>query len=161
VIKRLFGRVSTTRAPNAVVLIRLLVGWVFVAEGLQKFLFPDDLGAGRFAKIGIPFPTLMGPFVGAVEVLAGALVILGLMTRLASLLLLVDMGVAIASTKIPILVGHGVLGFADPKGKVGLWPMLHEARTDFSMVLGCAFLLIVGGGKLSIDVWLARRLSSD
>jgi len=161
VIKTFLRRTAATDAPRAVVLIRLLVGWVFVSEGLQKFLFPDDLGAGRFAKIGIPSPAFMGPFVGAVEIIAGALVILGIATRFASVLLLVEMAVAIVSTKIPMFLGHGFAGFADPKGKAGLWPMLHEARTDFSMVLGCAFLLVVGAGQLSIDACLARRLNSE
>ena len=67
---------------RAVILIRILVGWVFVSEGIQKFLFPDALGAGRFAKIGIPLPQMAAPLVGFVEIIFGTLVIVGLASRL-------------------------------------------------------------------------------
>src|SRR5580693_786683 len=124
---------------RAVILIRILVGWVFISEGIQKFLFPAALGWGRFAKIGIPDPHVMAPLVGVVEIVCGALVILGLWTRFASVPLLVVIGVAIATTKIPIL-HHG-----------GVWAMLHEARADFSMVLGLLFLIVVGPGGFAVD----------
>ncbi len=130
------------RVSRAIVLIRILVGWVFVSEGVQKFLFPAQLGVGRFAKIGIPAPHVLAPFVGTVEVVCGSLVVLGLYTRLAALPLLGVISVAIATTKIPMIA------------KSGVWSMLHEARTDFSMVLGLLFLLIAGSGTLSLD---ARR----
>ena len=130
------------RTAKALLLIRILVGWVFVSEGVQKFLFPGQLGAGRFEMIGIPAPQVMAPFVGVVEIVCGALLLAGLLTRLATIPLLVDMAVAIATTKIPMLV------------KSGMWAMLHEARVDFSMVLGLVFLLITGPGTLSLD---ARR----
>lgn len=124
---------------RAVILIRILVGWVFVSEGIQKFLFPDALGVGRFAKIGIPIPQMSAPFVGFVEIICGTLVILGLLTRLAAVPLLAVILTAIATTKVPMLLHQGV------------WPMLHEARVDFSMLLGLLFLLIVGSGALSVD----------
>src|SRR5271154_5340686 len=89
-----------TDAPRATILIRLVVSAVFLSEGIQKFLFPAALGVGRFAKIGIPAPEVMAPFVGVVEIICGALVVLGLLTRLAAISLLVDICVAIASTKI-------------------------------------------------------------
>ena len=143
-----------THAPAAVTLIRLAVATVFVSEGVQKFLFPAATGAGRFAKIGIPAPELMGPFIGVVEIVCGALVLVGLFTRLAALLLMANMTVAILSTKVPILIGHGYWRFAAPTGKTGLWGMLHEARTDFSMWLSCTFLLLVGAGPSSLDVRL-------
>jgi uncharacterized membrane protein YphA (DoxX/SURF4 family) len=101
----------------------------------------------------------MGPFVGVVEIVGGALVLVGLATRFASLALLVDMIVAITSTKIPILIGHGFWGFADPTTRTGFLGMAHEARTDFSMLLGCALLVIVGAGSLSIDARLQRRVT--
>jgi len=139
-----------------VVLIRLLVGWVFVVEGILKFLWLDELGVGRFTAIGIPFPHFTAPFVGLVEIVCGALVILGLFTRLAAFPLLIDISVAILSTKIPILLGRGYWHFPLPALKhYGLLSMLHEARTDISMALGLLFLLIVGAGSLSIDA--ARR----
>src|SRR3984893_16469432 len=95
-----------TQASGWVILIRLLVGLVvFLPEGLQKLIFPDILGAGRFANIGIPSPELMGPFVGIVEIICGTLIILGLFTRLAAIPLIIIMIVAIISTKVPILLG--------------------------------------------------------
>ena len=96
-----------SRMGKAIILIRVLVGWVFVSEGIQKFLFPAQLGIGRFAKIGIPSPQIMAPFVGAVEIIFGCLVILGLFTRLATIPLLCVIGTAIATTKIPMLHTHG------------------------------------------------------
>jgi len=127
------------RTAKALLLIRILVGWVFVSEGIQKFLFPGQLGVGRFEKIGIPSPHLMAPFVGTVEIVCGTLLLIGLFTRLAVIPLLGVILVAIATTKIPMLA------------KSGVWAMLHEARTDFSMLLGLVFLLITGAGTLSLD----------
>lgn len=148
----------STRAPAATVLIRLMVGWVFLSEGIQKFLYPDLLGAGRFARIGIPWPHLSGPFVGAVEVIGGALVLLGLFTRLAALILLIDISVAIVSTKVPILLGHGFWIFHLGKvPRVGFWAASSEARTDLSMWLGCAFVIVVGAGVISLDRWFTPR----
>lgn len=146
-----------TTAPAATLLVRLLAGSVFLSEGIQKFLYPAALAAGRFAKIGIPYPRAMGPFVGVVEIVGGALVILGLLTRPAALVLLIDSSVAIVSTKIPILLGYGYWGFALPKlPHYGFWSMMHEARTDFSMWLGLLFLLIVGAGRnWSVDAKMA------
>src|SRR5687768_17702756 len=105
-------RLLETNARWSVILIRLIVGGVFFSEGIQKFLYPAENGAGRFAKIGIPSPDVMGPFVGVVEIVCGALILIGFMTRLAALPLIIDMLVAILSTKIPILLGHGFWGFS-------------------------------------------------
>jgi putative oxidoreductase len=150
-------RILDARAPTAVVLIRIAVGVVFASEGIQKFLYPDALGAGRFAKIGIPAPELMGPFVGYVEIACGALILAGFVTRLAALPLIVNMIVAILSTKVPILLGHGYWLFAKPSiSKPGLSSMLHEARTDLSMLLGLIFLLLVGAGAWSLDARVLR-----
>jgi putative oxidoreductase len=137
------------RTAKAVLLIRILVGWVFLSEGIQKFLFPDSLGIGRFAKIGIPWPQVMAPFVGVVEIACGALLLIGLMTRLATIPLLIDICVALYSTKIVTLA------------KNGLWGTLHEARTDVSMLLGLIFLLLVGGGTLSLDTRLSAKAGSS
>jgi putative oxidoreductase len=134
-----FDEIARTRAPAAVVLIRLMVGAVFLSEGIQKFLFPAALGVGRFTTIGIPAPEIMAPFVGVVEIACGFLLILGLLTRLAAVPLLIDILVAIATTKVPILL------------KSGFWAAVHEARTDYCMLLGLVFLLIVGAGSWSVD----------
>ena len=155
-------RMLSSHGPAASILIRVLVGAVFLSEGIQKFIFAVELGAGRFARIGIPSPDVMGPFVGVVEILAGSLVLLGLLTRPAALVLLVNISVAILSTKIPILLGHGFWVFTLPKlQRYGFWSMAHEARTDFCMWLGCLFLAIVGAGTLSVDRWLEVRLEGS
>jgi len=150
-------RFLSTNAPVATVLVRLMTGSVFLSEGIQKFLYPTELAAGRFAKIGIPAPQIMGPFVGACELVCGALLIIGLLTRLAAIVLLIDISVAIVSTKIPVLLGHGFWSFSLMKlPRYGFWSMMHEARTDFSMWLGLLFLLIVGAGKWSFDAAITR-----
>jgi putative oxidoreductase len=143
----LFKKITSTieTHPAAILLIRLIVGGVFLSEGIQKFLFPDALGVGRFMKIGIPSPEIMAPFVGVVEIVGGALILIGLMTRLASVALIVDMLVAIWTTKIPILLDKG------------FWAMAHEARTDWSMLLGSIALLILGAGKWSVDWRIAAQ----
>jgi len=136
----------------------LLVGVVFLTEGIQKFLFPGELGVGRFTKIGIPWPDISAPFVGAAETICGALLIVGLLTRAAAAVLLIDISVAIVSTKVPILLGHGFGPFSLPKlPRYGFWSMAHEARVDFSMWLGSLFLIITGAGRLSLDALLAQR----
>ena len=137
-------RLLTTTAPTTTVLIRLMVGAVFLSEGIQKFLYPDQIGSGRFAKIGLPAPDILGPFVGSVEITAGTLVRLGVGTRLAAVPLIVIMCVALATTKWPILVDRG------------FWAAAHEARTDWAMFLGSVFLLIQGGGLWSIDAKLSK-----
>jgi putative oxidoreductase len=129
---------------KSIILIRFMVACVFLSEGIQKFLFSDSLGVGRFIKIGIPLPGVMAPFVGIVEIVCGTLILLGLFTRLAALPLIIDMLVAISTTKIPILL------------EKGFWAMAHEARTDWSMILGLLFLLIVGSGRWSLDNVLTR-----
>jgi uncharacterized membrane protein YphA (DoxX/SURF4 family) len=147
-----------TQASPAVILIRLLVGGVFLTEGIQKFLFPDEVGAGRFAKIGVPLPDVMAPFVGVVETVSGALILIGLLTRLAAIPLIIDMLVAILSTKIPILLGQGFWGFSlRTVPYYGFWGLMHEARTDLSMLFGALFLLVVGAGAWSVDA----RLTGD
>lgn len=120
-------------------LLRFLVGWVFLSEGVQKFLFPAALGAGRFEKIGIPAPQFMGPFVGVVEIVCGALLILGLFTAIAIVPLLINILVAIATTKLPLLM------------KQGFWAAMHEGRTDFCMIFGLLAIALLGAGALSVD----------
>lgn len=131
--------------PTAILLIRLIVGAVFLVEGIQKFVFPDALGVGRFIKIGIPAPEIMAPFVGGVETLGGTLILIGLLTRPAAFALFIDILVAIGTTKVPMLV------------EKGFWVMAHEARTDWSMLLGSIALLATGAGKWSLDWIISHR----
>lgn len=152
------ARLFRAEAPDAAVLIRFVVGLIFASEGIQKFLYAEAQGAGRFAKIGIPAPDVMGPFVGVVEVTCGSLLLVGLATRLAAVPLVINMLVALASTKVPILLGHAYWIFAHTFApKAGLWAFLHESRTDLSMLFGATFLYIVGADRWSLDRLLARR----
>jgi putative oxidoreductase len=153
----------STQAPAVTILIRIVIGGIFLTEGIQKFLYPADLGVGRFTKIGIPASDMMGPFVGGVEIVCGALLIIGLLTRLAAILLLIDISVAIVSTKVPILLGHGFWVFSLTKlPRYGFLSMIHEARTDLAMWFGLLFLLIVGAGrKWSLDAKLAGAAANS
>lgn len=138
-------RLTHTRIEFSTLLIRLMVGAVFLSEGIQKFLFAEEVGSGRFAKIGLPSPEILGPFVGTTEIIAGTLLLLGLFTRLAAIPTLVIMLVAISVTKIDIGLEQGV------------WEMLHASRTDWSMLIGSIFLLIRGGGMASVDLQINKR----
>ena len=151
-------KVFPPRAPRAALLIRLAIGFVFITEGFQKFLSPEIFGVGRFTRIGIPSPETMGPLVGVVEIAFGALVLIGLFTRLSSFVLAIDMVVAIIATKIPILVGYGFWGFAAPAGQTGFWTMAHEAGVDIAMLLSCLFLVSAGPGPTSVDERMIPRL---
>ena len=133
------------RIEKALILIRLSVGSIFLSEGIQKFLFPEALGVGRFIKIGIPAPEQLAPFVGAVEIVCGTLLLLGLFSRLAVMPLLAVIGTALVTTKVPMLL------------KDGFWKAAHESRTDWSMLLSLLFLLVAGAGPWSFDARRSRR----
>ena len=137
-----FKKVLATDAPPAVLLVRLMVGGVFLSEGIQKFLYPELRGSGRFATLGIPAPEFSGPFVGVFEIVCGILILLGLLTRLAVIPTIIIMLVAIYTTQLPVLE------------KEGFWFMANRIRTDYSMLLGSLFLLIVGAGRWSLDARL-------
>jgi len=140
-----FDKLMTTDGSRTTIIIRMMVGVVFLSEGIQKFLFPDQRGAGRFEDIGLPEPELLGYMIGGFEVICGTLVLIGLFTRFASVILIGIMLVAIATTKIPILMDDG------------FWKMMHDIRNDWSMLLGSIFLLVKGGGNYSLDHLLFRR----
>lgn len=126
-------------------LIRIMVGVVFLSEGIQKFLFPAIRGAGRFAKIGLPQPEILGPFVGSFEILSGFLLIIGLFTRLAAIPTLIIMLVALYATKAGLLATDG------------FWEMMHASRTDWAMLLDSIFLIIKGSGYKSVDNIFNRK----
>ncbi|MFG0289028.1 MAG: DoxX family protein [Rhodopirellula sp. JB044] len=144
-----FNRLRQTNAPASILLIRLMVGLVFLSEGIQKFLYPDVRGVGRFLKIGIPAPEFTANFVGCCEIVCGLLIVIGLLTRFAVVPTITIMLVAIATTKLPML------------GEEGFWEMAHAARTDFSMLLGSLYLLIHGAGPISIDALRTRPDSGE
>ena len=141
----MLSKLLNTDDSKTVILIRIMVGAVFLSEGIQKFMYPAIRGAGRFESIGLPSPEFLGSFVGTFEILCGTLILLGFLTRFASIPLIIIMTVAIISTKIPILAYEG------------FWKMMHDSRTDFAMLLGSLFLFIKGAGKYSID----HKITSD
>jgi putative oxidoreductase len=134
-----------TDNDTTTILIRLMIGVVFLSEGIQKFLFAETLGLGRFEKIGLPFPDFLGIFVGFFEILCAILILIGLYTRIASFTIIIIMLVAIATTKSEILA------------KAGFWEMMHGSRTDWAMSIGAFFLLIKGGGERSFDKKITRN----
>ncbi|ELR72048.1 hypothetical protein C900_01913 [Fulvivirga imtechensis AK7] len=141
-----------TDSSQTTILIRLMVGAVFLSEGLQKFLYPAMLGAGRFEKMGFPSADFFAAFVGSFEILSGLLILIGFITRGAAIAMLINMTVAIVVTKIPIAFGESFGPFVLRDLKTyGFWSMAHEMRTDFSMWLGSLFLFIKGGGDWSVD----------
>lgn len=141
-----------TDSSKTTVIIRLMVGAVFLSEGIQKFLYPAMRGVGRFEKMGFPSADFFATFVGVFEILSGLLILIGFITRGAAIAMLINMTVAIVVTKIPIAFGESFGPFVLRDLKTyGFWSMAHEMRTDFAMWLGSLFLLIKGGGKWSVD----------
>lgn len=132
-------KILSTDASRTTILIRLMVGAVFLSEGIQKFLYPAIRGAGRFEKIGLPSPEFLGSFVGFFEIVCGVAILIGLLTRLAAIPTLIIMLVAIATTKAAVFQEEG------------FWVMMHGSRTDWAMLLGSVFLILKGGGKWSVD----------
>lgn len=140
------------------ILIRVIVGLVFFTEGLLKFVLPGELGAGRFAHIGLPYPSVLAPLVGVVEIVAGAALMLGVYAGDAAFLLLVVILTALVITKIPILLGHHFGRFEPPKlGRYGLLSFLHEARTDLCMLVGCIAILLDSGLTMGSTKRLFQR----
>ena len=130
---------------STIILIRVMVGAVFLSEGIQKFLFPAMRGTGRFIKIGLPIPEILSYVVGSFEMICGLFLLIGYITSIAAVPLIIIILVAIISTKIPILIQDG------------FWQMAHEARTDFSMLLGGLFIFLNGGGKYSFDSYFKKK----
>ncbi|BDD06162.1 DoxX family protein [Aureibacter tunicatorum] len=133
------SQILKTDGDKYVILVRMAVGLVFLSEGIQKFLFPITRGAGRFEAIGLPNAEFLGSMIGGLEILAGLMIIIGLGTRLASLIIISIMLSALTLTKVPILM------------EKGLWVALHDSRTDYSMLMGSLFLFFKGGGNYSLD----------
>lgn len=137
-----FKKLVNTVNDNRSLIPRIIVGLVFLSEGIQKFLYPEIVGVGRFEKIGFENPEFWAYLVAGFEVVGGLLILVGLLTRLAAIPLLTIMATALISTKIPILLNEG------------FWFMAHAARTDFAMTMLLVFLLIYGAGKWSVDHYL-------
>jgi putative oxidoreductase len=138
--------------PKSVVLIRLMTGWVFFWEGIIKFVFVNQ-GVGRFTKLGIPFPEYSAHFVGGLEIVGGFLLVSGLFTRFICVPFIIQMTVAILTTKISMFLGTSPLALPPVPPQIGFWAVLHEGRSDLAQILCSAFLLITGPGPLSLD-WI-------
>lgn len=134
------------RQTLPMILIRFIVGLVFLLEGVLKFLEPGALGAGRFAAIGLPYPHVLAPLVGGVEIGCGAAILLNFFAGDAAILLLVVIVTALVTTKIPIMLGRPLGPFAPAKlSHYGWLTFFHEARTDLSMFFGLLAIAIDTG----------------
>lgn len=131
------------------ILPRLIVGLVFLYEGIQKFFFPELVGAGRFEKIGFANPEFLAEFVATFEIACGIFILIGLAVRISVIPLLIIMMTAITTTKIPILI------------EKGFWQMAHDSRTDFPMTLLIIFLFIYGAGKISFDFRIQKHRNQN
>jgi putative oxidoreductase len=147
---------TTTTTPSATIVIRLMAGAVFVSEGILKFVYTNQ-GVGRFTKLGFPLPGVTATAVGMFEIIGGALLIAGLFTRLVAAGFVVEMIVAILTTKIGVYLGTSPLPMPPVPPKVGIWAVLHETRTDWAQLMCCGFLALVGAGALSLDAWRRQR----
>ena len=156
------NRFLKTHPKLTYTLIRFLTGVVFLGEGIQKFLYAEIRGAGRFEKMGFPYPEFTGTLVGSFEVLAGVLLLLGLFTRFGAAIVFVIMSVAVVTIKIPILLGESFGPFVlRDLSHYGFWAMLHEGRTDFSMLICSTFILWEGAGKYALDTVLLRNRENN
>jgi uncharacterized membrane protein YphA (DoxX/SURF4 family) len=127
-------------------LIRVIVGLVFLLEGILKFVLPGELGAGRFAAIGLPAPHIFAPLVGGLEIGAGLAVLLDFYAGDAAVVLLAIILTALITTKFPILIGRPLGPFTLAKlNHYGVLSFFHEARTDLCMIF-CALAVIVESG---------------
>ena len=142
--------------PRAILMIRLMAGAVFFWEGVMKFVFPNQ-GVGRFTKLGFPAPHFTATADGWFEIIGGLLLLTGLLTRLVAIPFVIEMIVAMASTKIPMYFGTSPLPLPPVPPQIGFWAVLHEIRSEYAQLLTCAFMLVVGPGRWSLDALLARR----
>jgi len=145
--------------PASTLLLRLMAGGVFLWEGILKFVYVNQ-GVGRFTKLGMPFPHLTANFVGYLEIVGGLLLLSGLMTRLIAIPFIIEMIVAIISTKISLYLGTSPLPLPPSPPQFGMWAVLHEIRSEYAQLLTTAFLLVNGPGRWSLDALLQRKRST-
>ncbi len=149
-----------TNGPRSLLLLRMMAGGVFLWEGILKFVYTNQ-GVGRFTKLGIPAPHATADFVACLEIIGGLLLLSGLMTRLISIPFIIEMIVAILSTKISLFLGTSPLPLPPSPPQIGIWAVLHEIRSDYAQLLTTAFLMINGPGKWSLDAMLHKKDESQ
>jgi uncharacterized membrane protein YphA (DoxX/SURF4 family) len=130
-----------------------MAGGVFLWEGILKFVYANQ-GVGRFTKLGMPVPHLTANFVGCLEIFGGLLLLSGLLTRLIAIPLIIEMIVAMLSTKISLFLGTSPLPLPPVPPQVGIWAVLHEIRSEYAQLLTTGFLLINGSGRWSLEAFL-------
>lgn len=141
---------SPLDAPSSTVVLRIMAGGVFFWEGILKFVYANQ-GVGRFTKLGMPFPAFTADFVAVLEIVGGVMLLSGFMTRLIAVPFVVEMLVAMLSTKISMYLGTSPLPLPPAPPTVGIWAVLHEVRSEYAQLLTVLFLAINGPGKWSID----------
>ena len=140
----LFRTASNHQINLALMLVRVVAGVIFIAHGAQKvFVYGFEGVAGGFAQMGIPMANIMGPFVGLLELFGGIALVIGLLTRLASLGLAFNMLVA-------LFIVHLKAGFFLPNGYEFVLALMGSALA----------LTVAGAGAYSIDALIARRIES-
>jgi putative oxidoreductase len=145
-----------TDGPQSTMLLRLMAGGVFLWEGILKFVYQNQ-GIGRFTKLGIPWPHFTANSVACLEIVGGLLLLSGLLTRLIAIPFIIEMIVAILSTKISLYLGTSPLPLPPAPPKVGMWAVLHEGRSDYAQLLTTAFLMVNGPGRWSLDALLRKK----
>jgi putative oxidoreductase len=138
--------------PKTTALLRVMAGSVFLWEGVIKFAFANQ-GIGRFTKLGFPFPGPTADLVAVVEIVGGALLLVGLQTRLVGIIFVIEMIVAVLSTKVSMFLGTSPLPLPPVPPQIGFWAVLHEVRSEFAQMFVSLFLLLAGPGRLSLDAW--------
>jgi uncharacterized membrane protein YphA (DoxX/SURF4 family) len=146
---------------STILIIRLMAGTVFFWEGILKFVYVNQ-GVGRFTKLGFAFPETTAHIIATGEIIGGLLLIFGLFTRITAFYFIIQMIVAVLSTKIDLFLGTSPLPLPPAPPKMGIWAVLHEIRSDYAQILTCLFLLMAGPGRMSLDfiITTAKKLYS-
>jgi uncharacterized membrane protein YphA (DoxX/SURF4 family) len=108
----------------------------------------------------MPLPHFTADFVACLEIVGGLLVLSAWWTRLIAIPFLVEMIVAILSTKISLYLGTSPLPAPAAPPKLGMWAVLHEVRSEYAQLLTVVFLMINGPGEWSLDAVFNRQPES-
>ena len=147
---------TPVNGDKEIIILRLMAGGVFLSEGILKFVYTNQ-GVGRFTKLGFPMPELTAQAIGSLEIVGGLFLIFGLFTRITSFYFVLEMIVAILTTKVTLYLGTSPLPLPPAPPKVGIWAVLHEIRSDYAQLLVCLFLVLVGPGIRSLDHYLKKN----